>query len=462
MSMSIASVGFVTLIVLLVLVCALVKWVLTLRRVVPLSVVHIVQQAKKTISYGKGQDAGNVYYEWPSWIPVIGITKRVLPVSNFSLDIDSYEAYDADRLPFKIDVKAFFRISNTNEAANKVEDFAELKLHLLGIVQGAVRSILAKSKLEDILSERSIYGQKFTEAVGDQLASWGTECVKALELMDIRDSGDSHVIENIMKKKKSEIEKESRVEVAKNKKLAEQAEIEAEREVQLSEQEAKEKVGIREAEVEKTIGLQKEKTQQEIQEAARITREKEMEVKRVAEVKSAEITKQARIIAAEQAKETLIIDAQARLDAQAKESEQIKIEADAKLHAKQKEAEGIQAEGAAKADAEKEMQMARVVSEIELAKQISDSQSYQEYLVKLEQVRANKEVGIAQAEAMQNAEMKVIANGSTVSEGVSKIGEIFSSKGGQSIASMLEGIMQTDAGRELVEKLLALSKKEKK
>ena len=46
-----------------------------------------------------------------------------------------------------------------------------------------------------------------------------------------------------MKKKKSEIEKESRVEVAKNKKLAEQAEIEAEREVQLSEQEAKEKVG---------------------------------------------------------------------------------------------------------------------------------------------------------------------------------------------------------------------------
>ena len=428
--------------------------ILSLRRVVPLSVVHIVQSRKSTKSYGKGQENGNVYYEWPSWMPYLGVTKRVLPVSNFSLDINAYEAYDIDRLPFCVDIVSFFRIADTNEAANKVEDFGELKEQLLAIVQGAVRSILAKAKLEEILSERSIYGQKFTKAVEDQVKQWGCEVTKALELLDVRDSRDSCVIQNIMEKKKSEIEKESRVEVAKNKKLAMQAEIDAEREVQLSEQEAKEKVGIREAEVEKTVGLQKEKTQQEIQEAARITREKEMEVKRVAEVKSAEITKQAQIIAAEQAKETLIIDAQAKLDAQTKESEQIKIEADAKLHAKQKEAEGIQAEGSAKADAEKQMQMARVTSEIELAKQIADSQAYQDYLVRMREVEAKQVVGVEQAKAMKEADMKVIANGGSVSDGVSKIGDIFSSKGGQGIAPMIEGIMQTEAGKALVDKVL--------
>ena len=432
-------------------------YIFSLRRVVPLSVVHIVQSRKSTKSYGKGQENGNVYYEWPSWMPYLGVTKRVLPVSNFSLDINAYEAYDIDRLPFCVDIVSFFRIADTNEAANKVEDFGELKEQLLAIVQGAVRSILAKAKLEEILSERSIYGQKFTKAVEDQVKQWGCEVTKALELLDVRDSRESCVIQNIMEKKKSEIEKESRVEVAKNKKLAMQAEIDAEREVQLSEQEAKEKVGIREAEVEKTVGLQKEKTQQEIQEAARITREKEMEVKRVSEVKLAEITKQAQIIAAEQAKETLIIEAQAKLDAQTKESEQIKIEADAKLHAKQKEAEGIQAEGGAKADAEKQMQMARVTSEIELAKQIADSQAYQDYLVRMREVEAKQVVGVEQAKAMKEADMKVIANGGSVSDGVSKIGDIFSSKGGQGIASMLEGIMQTEAGKALVDKVLKKS-----
>lgn len=446
-------------VVLAIVVAGVVVWALTLRRVVPLSVVHIVQSRKSTKSYGKGQENGNVYYEWPSWIPLIGVTKRVLPVSNFSLDINAYEAYDIDRLPFCVDIVSFFRIADTNEAANKVEDFMELKEHLLSIVQGAVRSILAKAKLEEILSERSIYGMKFTEAVAEQIRQWGCEVTKSLELLDVRDSRDSRVIQNIMEKKKSEIEKESRVEVARNKKLAEQAEIEAEREVQLSEQEAKEKVGIREAEVEKTVGLQKQKTQQEIQEAARVTKEKEMEVKRVAEVKTAEIEKQAKIIAAEQAKETLVINAQAKLDAQSKESEQIKIEADAKLHAKQKEAEGIQAEGGAKADAEKQMQMARVTSEIELAKQIADSQAYQDYLVRMREVEAKQVVGVEQAKAIKDADLKVIANGGSVADGVSKIGDIFSAQGGQNVASMIEGIIQTDAGKALVEKLLGNQKK---
>lgn len=451
-----------TIIVGVVLLAYPVYWVLSLRRVVPLSVVHIVQSRRSTKSYGKGQVNGNVYYEWPAWLPLMGVTKRILPVSNFSLDITAYEAYDIDRLPFCVDIVSFFRIADTNEAANKVEDFEELQAHLLAIVQGAVRSILAKSKLENILSERSIYGQKFTEAVSDQIRQWGCEVTKSLELLDVRDSKDSRVIQNIMEKKKSEIEKESRVEVAENRKLAEQAEIAARREVQLSEQEALEKVGIREADVAKKVGLQKEQTQQEINDAARITREKEMEIKRVAEVKAAEIEKQAQIIAAEQAKETMVIAAQAKLDAQAKDSEQIKIEADAKLHAKQREAEGIQAEGEAKAEAEKQMQMARVTAEIELAKQIADSQSYQDYLVRMKEVDAKQVVGIEQAKAIKEAQIKVIANGGSISEGVSKIGDIFSSKGGQGLASMLEGLMQTEPGKALVAKLTKTEKKTEK
>ena len=73
--------------------------------------------------------------------------------------------------------------------------------------------------------ECSKYGDEFTKEVNQQLASWGVETIKTIELMDIRDSRGEEVISNIMAKKKSAIEKDSRVTVAKNQQEAKEAEI---------------------------------------------------------------------------------------------------------------------------------------------------------------------------------------------------------------------------------------------
>lgn len=81
---------------------------LLLRRVVPTNEVHIIQSGKSTVSYGKDHDAGNTYYEWPAWVPKIGIVKIVLPVSVFDETLEANEAYDKGRLPFVVDIKAFF------------------------------------------------------------------------------------------------------------------------------------------------------------------------------------------------------------------------------------------------------------------------------------------------------------------------------------------------------------------
>ena len=260
--------------VLLIVAIKLILIILDLRRVVPTNQVHIVQRAKQTISYGKDTPNGNTYYEFPSWIPILGITKVVLPVSVFDLDLKAYEAYDIGRLPFVVDIKAFFRIDDSNMAAARVASFGELKDQLLGIVQGAVRSILANSALEKIMSERSMYGETFTKEVAEQLKAWGVVPVKNIELMDVRDSPSSHVIANIMAKKQSLIEKESRTEVARNRQQAEEAEIEASREVALKKQAAKQAVGEREAEADKKIGMAKALSEAEIAESLKATREK--------------------------------------------------------------------------------------------------------------------------------------------------------------------------------------------
>src|SRR5688572_16618206 len=244
------SVGVVVLFVVLLL--------LLLRRVVPTNEVHIVQSSKKTTSYGKEGGHGNTYYEWPSWLPVIGVNKMVLPVSVFDLDLNDYNAYDRDRLPFKVHILAFFRISDSNKAAERVSSFEELHEQLVGVVKGAVRAILASHDLEEIMQGRSKFGEVFTKEVHDQVSNWGIDTVKNLELMDIKDTDNSQVIANIMAKRKSHIDMESRTEVAKNKKIAEIAEIEAKREIDLQAQQAKQAVGLRTVEADREVQIRQQ------------------------------------------------------------------------------------------------------------------------------------------------------------------------------------------------------------
>lgn len=406
-----------------------------LRRVVPTNEVHIVQSRKSTKSYGKDTDNGNTYYEWPSWLPLLGITKIVMPVSVFDIQLVAYEAYDVGRVPFVVDIVAFFRIADSNLAAQRVASFTELENQLRAIVQGAVRTILASHDIDKIMLERSVYGEQFTEAVNDQLKSWGVVPVKNIELMDIRDAAENRVIHNIMEKKKSLIEMQSRTEVADNIKNAEVAEIEARRARDIKDQEAQQAVGERTAEKHKVVGIANEKASQDIKDQQRVTKEKEMAVVQVNDVKRAEITRDMNVVKADEDKKAMILRAEGQLEA------------------KKREAEGITIEGGARADAEKAMQLAPVQAQIELAKEIGSNQGYQSYLISIRQIEATQAVGIEQAQALKSADLKVIANAGDPVSGVNRMMDVFSSKGGTELAAMVEAFAQSEQGQAVLSKL---------
>ncbi len=406
-----------------------------LRRVVPTNMVNIVQSKKRTTSYGSGLKAGNVYWHWPRWMPVVGVSVIKLPVSNFDLSLIGYEAYDKDRVPFVVDVTAFFRISDTDRAAQRVTDIGELHEQLNQIVQGAVRKVLASDIIDQIMLQRAKFGEQFTDEVGEQLLEWGVEPVKSMELMDIRDGEDSNVIANIMAMKTSHIDMESRTEVAKNRKAAETAEIEAQQEIDIRAQEAEQRVGERTAEKTKAVGIADEQARQEVLEEERTTKEKDMAVKKVEEVRQAEIEKEKQVVAAEQEKETTILVAEGDLAAE------------------QRKAEGIQAVGDAEAAARKAMELALVEPQITLAKEIGENDGYQDYLVRVELVAANKEVGVAQATALEKADVKVIANQGDAVTGATTAMQLFTPQGGTQLAGMLEAFAQTPAGQAALEKL---------
>ena len=408
---------------------------LMLRRVVSTNEVHIVQSARSTTSYGKDTKNGNSYYEWPSWIPFIGITKTVLPLNVFDLDIEDYEAYEIGRLPFVVDIKAFFRINDSNTAAMRVHSFEELKSQLDAIVKGAVRSILASSEIEKIMQGRSEFGDMFTAQVATQLPEWGVVAVKNIELMDIRDGSNSQVIRNIMEKKKSFIEMESRKEVALNKRQAEIAEIESKRDVEIERAASSQAVGLRAAQQAKEVGLADEATAQAIKEQESITKNKEMQVQRVETLQRAMITRDAAEIKAEQDKNVMIRNAEAEKSAASSKAEATKLlgEADAK--------------------AKELLLLADVAPQIELAEKIANSKEYQEYLVSIEKVKAMQAVGEAQAEALKEADIKIIANSGDIGSGVNSLADILSSKGGMSIAALMEGLASTEKGKALLSKV---------
>jgi flotillin len=446
----------------------LIGYLFTLRRIVPTNVVHIVQRGNDTVSYGIGKGS-NVYYAFPKWLPKLGVSVRELPVSNFDIQLKDYSAFDKDRVPFVVDVTAFFHIADTNKAAEKVESFIEMKSQLTNIVQGTVRSILAKNKLEQIMEERSLFGGQFTENVVEDLKNWGVEAIKNIELMDVRDSQGSTVIHQIMAKRMSAIDMESRTEVANNIKLAEQAELEARKEVDVKKAETKrisgeaeaaslQAIGIAKAESTKKSGIADQIAESEIAKAAKITAEQHMEVVKVKQIKQAEIDKEKAIISANQAKQQIQIQA---------EAEKFKVETDAtaQLEAKKKEADGAKAVGQAQADvimatgtshaeSKKLMELANVTAQTTLAQEIGENKPYQDYLIRVKEVEVSQVVGVAQydslAQALQKADLKLLINSGDVQSGIGKLSDLFTSKGASQLNGLVEGLKQTEEGKKLL------------
>ena len=421
------------IIITIVFIALIILLSILLRRVVPTNMVHIVQSRKETTSYGTGHKS-NVYWAWPSFVPLLGVAVIKLPVSNFDLSLKDYDAYDTDRVPFIVDVTAFFAIKDTNLAAKRVESIDELNNQLRLIVQGAVRKVLASADINTIMLERSTFGDQFTEEVRAQLREWGVESVKTMELMDIRDAQDSQVISNIMAMKKSAIEKESRVEVAKNRRDSETAEIDAQRDVDVSAQDALLLVGQKTAEKDKAVGIADESAKQEILIAQKLTAENDMAVKQVEIVRQAEITKEEQIVAASQDKETKKLIAEGDL---------IKV---------QRNADGVKAMGEATAEAEKLLQLAPVQAKIALAKEIGANEGFQSYLQNIEAIDAYEVVGSKQAEALQNADVKVIANSGSSTGGMTQVMDLFSSNGGTQIAAAVEAFAQSEFGESIISK----------
>ena len=451
------------LIVIIVIFTIIVLYVITqLRKVVPTNEAHVVQKGSSSIAFGKGFKWGNVYLNWAPWVPVVWISVQKLPLSIFDLQLNDYKAYDSGKVPFQVDITAFFIISEPETAAQKVESISELRNQLNETLKWVVRKVLASKDIVDIMESRSEIKDEFYNQVFGAVKSWGIK-LQNVEFMDIRDADGSQVVTNIMMKKRSQIEAESQIEVAENQKNAiiekenkdaearsaaaaakSRADIissDAQREAELKVIENEKLTQNKEIEKERVLAVQKEEAKQKLYEAEKLTKEKELEVKKVEEEKNAEIAKSIELIKADEQKQKIIIDAQADKEKVelAATADKIKVELDAEAQKKKIESIGIarakELDYIGTAEAKNKTQMAEALNTF--------TQESIDFMKKELDVKLSEVVDLEKAKALWKADIKVISTWKNWWEWVKSFMDLFSANGGSNIGAMVEAAKNT-------------------
>lgn len=164
--------GYFMFFIVVVVISISIIILINLRRVVPTNEVHIIQRKKTSEVYGRWFDSWNVYVSWPSWVPVFWVDVQRLPLSIFTIQLLEYRAYDSWKVPFLVDVTAFFVIKEPEIAAQKIYSIQELNSQLNEVLKWVIRKTLASKDIVDIMESRTEIKDEFYNEVFSAVKDW--------------------------------------------------------------------------------------------------------------------------------------------------------------------------------------------------------------------------------------------------------------------------------------------------
>ena len=366
----------------------------------------------------------------PSYWVVPTVTKIIkLPLTNIRIDVPDIKLNDKNMAKFMCDIICFVNISNPLLAAErtgitftqtryegKQMNVDSLNNDFRAIMESIGRTVATKQTILDIYMNRDQLDSAVTSEVNKVFPSWGLSLVD-LEIKDLKDIPGSTIIIDIEKKQAAEIQAEARIKIAQENKRATIAEADATRESEVKKAENEEIWKKRNIEKEQKIAIAaQEKLKMESQKTQEAN-ETYVEAQRIKEVGLANIGKEVTIKNAEAIKTKTITEAEGV-------SNQIEITGRA-------EAEIIKLKKIADAEGTEKLALAQ--------------QKFNDAAMKIELIKANKDVKLAEAKAYEEG-LKVakinIVSGETreiTSDGL--IGKIRTgAKEGAAIQQLLAGL----------------------
>ena len=113
-------------------------------------------------------------------IPLIDRMERV-DLRTVTLNIPPQEVITRDNVPSSVNAVAYFRVVDSNRAIVEVENYL---LATSQIAQTALRSVLGKAELDQLLSERERLNEELQTIIDESTEPWGVK-VTAVEIKDV-------------------------------------------------------------------------------------------------------------------------------------------------------------------------------------------------------------------------------------------------------------------------------------
>jgi regulator of protease activity HflC (stomatin/prohibitin superfamily) len=113
-------------------------------------------------------------------IPLIDRMERV-DLRTVTLNIPPQEVITRDNVPSSVNAVAYFRVVDQNRAIVEVENYL---LATSQIAQTALRSVLGKAELDQLLSERERLNEELQTIIDESTEPWGVK-VTAVEIKDV-------------------------------------------------------------------------------------------------------------------------------------------------------------------------------------------------------------------------------------------------------------------------------------
>ena len=288
-------------------------------------------------------------------------------------------------------------------------DIDKLQEQVSKVVQATTRDATTKKLIREIINDREGIISQITKPLEHALINWGLD-LNDIELVEFRDPKPtesdpkpSHVIADISSIIEEQINSEMRQKNADQKKEAD-----------LKEAIADEIAKKRQIERDEEVGKRKQQQEKMVFDQQKIAREAQLSVEKVQQVKTAEIEKEKQVVIANQLKEVAKIDAEQRKEVEAINKEQKELEGSGDRIMKEAQAKGeaasLRENGLAEAAAIEAKYLAEAKGKDELQKALNRFGSAAIMALVAEKlVDMQKEVGIAGANALSKAELRMFA-----------------------------------------------------
>src|SRR6476661_5511169 len=154
--------------------------VLAILLVVLASAVRILREYERGVIFRLGR---LIAQKGPGLILLIPFVDRMVKVDlrTVTLNIPPQEVITRDNVPAGVNAVAYFRVIDPRKAITEVENFL---LATSQISQTALRSVLGKAELDQLLSERERLNEDLQKIIDEQTEPWGVK-VSIVEIKDV-------------------------------------------------------------------------------------------------------------------------------------------------------------------------------------------------------------------------------------------------------------------------------------